>query len=37
MNAYAKIFDKDSKYMNTLVNGKEVPEKYTEYGIKLKV
>ena len=37
MNAYAKIFDKDSKYMNTLVYGKEVSEKYTEYGIKLKV
>ena len=37
MNAYAKIFDKDSKYMNPLVNGKEVLEKYTEYGIKLKV
>ena len=37
MNAYAKIFDKDSKYMNPLVNGKEVSEKYTAYGRKMKV
>ena len=30
MNAYAKYFDKNSKYMNLLVNDKEILEKYTE-------
>ena len=36
MNAYAKYFDKNSKYMNLLVNdNKEILEKYQRYGLKL--
>ena len=27
MNAYAKYFDKDSKYINLLINDKEILEK----------
>ena len=30
MNAYAKYFDKNSKYMNLSVNDKEILEKYSE-------
>ena len=30
MNAYAKCFDKNSKYMNLLVNDKEMLEKYNK-------
>ena len=30
MNAYAKYFDKYNKYMNLLVNNKEILEKYFE-------
>ena len=37
MNAHTKYFDKSSKYMNLLVNDKRILEKYTKYGIKLKV
>ena len=31
------VLSRNKSYMNPLVNGKEVSEKYTEYGIKLKV
>ena len=30
MNAYAKYFDQNNKYMNLLVNNKEILEKYFE-------
>ena len=30
MNAYSKYFDKNNKYMNLLVNDKEILKKYTE-------
>ena len=30
MNAYAKYFDQNNKYMNLLVNNKEILEKYVE-------
>ena len=30
MNAYAKYFDQNSKYMNLLVNDKEILKKYTD-------
>ena len=36
MNAYAKYFDKNSKYMNLLVNNKEIFEKYSEIWNKIK-
>ena len=36
MNAYAKHFDKNSKYMNLLVNDKEYQKNILKYGIKLK-
>ena len=37
MNVYAKYFDKNSKYMNLLVNDKEILEKYSEIWNKIKV
>ena len=36
MNAYAKCFDKDLKYVNLLVNDIEILEKYTEIWNKIK-
>ena len=30
MNAYSKYLDKKNKYMNLLVNDKEILKKYTE-------
>ena len=30
MNAYSKYWDKNNKYMNLLVNDKEILKKYTE-------
>ena len=36
MNAYAKYFDKNSKYMNLLVNNKEILEKCSEIWSKIK-
>ena len=36
MNAYAKYFDKNGKYMNLLVNDKETLEKYFEIWNKIK-
>ena len=36
MNAYAKYFDQNNKYMNLLVNNKEILEKYFEIWIKIK-
>ena len=36
MNAYAKYFDKNSKYMNLLVNDKKILEKETWNKIKRK-
>ena len=36
MNAYAQYFDKNSKYMNLLVNDKEILEKYCEIWNKIK-
>ena len=36
MNAYAKYFDKNSKYMNLLVNNKEILEKSSEIWSKIK-
>ena len=36
MNACAKYFDKNNKYINLLVNDKEILKKYSEIGIKLK-
>ena len=36
MNAYAKYFDKNSKYMNLLVNDKEILDKYSEIWNKIK-
>ena len=30
MNAYAKHFDKNNKYINLLVNDKEILKKYSE-------
>ena len=36
MNAYVKYFDKNSKYMNLLVNDEEVLEKYNEIWNKTK-
>ena len=36
MNAYAKYFDENNKYMNLLVNDKEVLKKYTERWNKIK-
>ena len=30
MNAYSKYSDKNNKYMNLLVNDKEILKKYTE-------
>ena len=35
MNAYAKYFDKNNKYLNLLVNNKEILN-IQKYGIKLK-
>ena len=35
MNAYAKYFDKNSKYINHLVKGKKIPN-ILKYWIKLK-
>ena len=37
MNAYAKYFDKNSKYMNLLVHDKEILEKYVEIWNKIKI
>ena len=36
MNAYAKYFDKDNKYMNLLVNNKKILEKYNKIWNKTK-
>ena len=36
MNAYAKYFDKDNKYINLLVNDKEILIKYSEIWDKIK-
>ena len=36
MTAYAKYFDKNSKYMNLLVNDKEILKKYSEIWNKIK-
>ena len=36
MNGYAKYFDENSKYMNLLVNDKEILEKYTDIWNKIK-
>ena len=36
MNAYAKYFDKNIKYINLLVNDKEILEKYSEIWNKIK-
>ena len=36
MNAFAKYFDKNSKYMNLLVIDKEILEKYSEIRNKIK-
>ena len=36
MNAYVKYFNKNSKYMNLLVNDKEILEKYNEIWNKIK-
>ena len=36
MNAYAKYFDQNSKYMNLLVNDKEILKKYTDIRNKIK-
>ena len=37
MNAYAKYFDKNSKYMNHLVKDEKLLTNIKKYGIKLKV
>ena len=37
MNAYAKYFDKNSKYMNLLVHDKEILENYVEIWNKIKI
>ena len=36
MNAYAKHFDKNNKYINLLVNDKEILKKYSEIWNKIK-
>ena len=36
MNAYAKYFDKNNKYINLLVNDKEILKKYSEIWNKIK-
>ena len=36
MNAYVKYFDKNSKYINLLVNDEEVLKKYREIWNKIK-
>ena len=36
MNAYAKYFDKNNKYINLLVNDKEILKNYSEIWNKLK-
>ena len=36
MNAYAKYFDKNIKYMNLLVNDKEILEKYNKIWNRIK-
>ena len=36
MNAYAKYFDEINKYINLLVNDKEVLKKYSEIQNKIK-
>ena len=36
MNAYAKYFNKNNKYMNLLVNDKEILEKYNKIWNKIK-
>ena len=36
MNAYAKYFDQNSKYMNLLVNDKEILKKYNDIRNKIK-
>ena len=36
MNAYAKYFDKNNKYINLLVNDKEILKKYSEIWNKVK-
>ena len=37
MNVYAKYFYKNRKYMNLLVNDKEILEKYSEIWNKIKI
>ena len=34
MNAYAKYFDKNNKYINLLGNDKEILKNHSEIGIK---
>ena len=36
MNVYAKYFDKNNKYINLLVNDKEILKKYSEIWNKIK-
>ena len=36
MNGYAKYFDENNKYINHLVNDKEILKNIQKYGIKLK-
>ena len=36
MNAYGKCFDKNNKYINLLVNDKEILKKYSEIWNKIK-
>ena len=36
MNAYAKCFDKNNKYINRLVNDKEILKKYSDIWDKIK-
>ena len=37
MNAYAKYFDKNKKYINLLVNDKEILKQYSEIWNKVKM
>ena len=37
INAYTKYFDKNSKFMNLLVNDKEILEKFSEIWNKIKI
>ena len=37
MNAYAKYFDENSKYMNDLVKDEKILKNIEKYGIKLEI